>query len=79
MMDLIRIVVGFDQKEAIAYHTFSQSLIDHSTAPLQITPLAHNNLPFFRERSSDASNKFVYSRFLTPFLMNFDGWAIFAY
>ena len=78
MMDSIRIVVGFDQEEAIAYHTFSQSLIDHSTAPLQITPLAHNNLPFFRERSSDASNKFVYSRFLTPFLMNFDGWAIFA-
>ena len=78
MMDSIRIVVGFDQEEAIAYHTFSQSLIDHSTAPLQITPLAHNNLPFFRERSADASNKFVYSRFLTPFLMNFDGWAIFA-
>ena len=27
---------------------------------------------------TDGSNKFIYSRFLTPFLANFSGWAIFA-
>jgi lipopolysaccharide biosynthesis glycosyltransferase len=78
MVDLVRIVVGFDQREAVAYHAFSQSLIENSSAPLQLTPLSENNLPFFNDVHSDASNRFVYSRFLTPFLMDYAGWAIFA-
>ena len=78
MVDLVRVVVGFDQREAVAYHAFSQSLIENSSAPLQLTPLSENNLPFFNDVHSDASNKFVYSRFLTPFLMDYSGWAIFA-
>ena len=78
MVDLVRVVVGFDQREAVAYHAFSQSLIENSSAPLQLTPLSENNLPFFNDVHSDASNKFVYSRFLTPFLMDYGGWAIFA-
>ena len=78
MVDLVRVVVGFDQREAVAYHAFSQSLIENSSTPLQLTPLSENNLPFFNDAHSDASNKFVYSRFLTPFLMDYSGWAIFA-
>jgi len=32
----------------------------------------------FNERHDDRSNDFVYSRFLTPYLSDFKGWAIFA-
>jgi lipopolysaccharide biosynthesis glycosyltransferase len=77
-MEKFNIYVGFDQKEAIAYHAFCQSLIDKSTIPIQITPLALNNLNLYSEGHTDRSNDFVYSRFLTPFLNNYDGWALFA-
>ena len=74
---LINIFVGFDQKESIAYHAFVQSLIDSSSIPLSITPLAENNLNIYNEKHLDGTNKFTYSRFLVPYLMNFKGWAIY--
>lgn len=78
MNDLIRLVVGFDQREAVAFHTFTQSIIEKSTLPLAITPLALQNLGGYTETHSDGSNAFIYSRFLTPWLMGFTGWAVFA-
>ena len=78
MTEKINLVVGFDQKEAIAYHVFCQSAIELSTIPLQITPLAFNLLNQYAEPHIDGSNRFTYSRFLTPYLMGFSGWAIFA-
>ena len=77
MSKLLKIFVGFDQKEAIAYHTFTQSLIECSSIPLSIVPLAENNLNFYDEKHTDGTNKFTYSRFLIPYLMGYDGWAIF--
>ena len=55
-----------------------QSLIDHASIPLDITPLAVKTLKGYEEKHEDKSNDFVYSRFLTPFLNDFEGWAIFA-
>ena len=78
MSKLLNIFVGFDQKEAIAYHTFVQSIIEKSSIPLSITPLAENNLDHYSEQHTDGTNKFTYSRFLVPYLMDFKGWAIFA-
>lgn len=71
-------MVGFDQREAIAYHVFCQSIVDKSSQPVQFLPLASNNLSDYKEAHTDGSNKFIYSRFLTPYLMCFSGWAIFA-
>ena len=78
MAEMIRIITGFDQREAVAFHTFYQSIISNSSTPVQITPLAINTLREYRETHSDGSNAFTYSRFLTPYLCNFEGWAIFA-
>lgn len=74
----ISIVVGFDQREAVAYHVFCQSVISRSSVPIQFLPLAENTLYDYKEVHTDGSNKFIYSRFLTPYLMNFSGWAIFV-
>ena len=78
MNETIKIVVGFDQREAIAFHTFAQSVIEKSSLPLTFVPLAINTLKGYTETHKDRSNDFVYSRFLTPHLNNFSGWAIFA-
>ena len=77
-LNKINLIVGFDQREAVAYHVFCQTIIDRSTMPVQFLPLAENSLNQYKELHTDGSNKFIYSRFLTPYLMNFSGWAIFA-
>jgi len=74
----VKIYIGFDQRESVAFHTFVQSLIDHASIPLNITPLAVKTLKGYEERHEDKSNDFVYSRFLIPFLNDFKGWAIFV-
>jgi len=78
MSEKINIYVGFDQKEAVAYHVFCQSLIDNTSIPIQINPMALRTLNKYKENHQDRSNDFVYSRFLIPFLNNFNGWALFV-
>lgn len=78
MVEPIKVVVGFDQIEAVAYHNFCQSVLEKASRPLQFMPLAENTLTGYKEAHTDGSNKFIYSRFLTPYLNNFSGWAIFA-
>jgi lipopolysaccharide biosynthesis glycosyltransferase len=77
-MELIDIVVGFDQREAIAYHVFCQTVLEKSSIPVRFTPLAINTLHAYREEHTDGSNKFIYTRFLTPYICGFRGWCIFA-
>ena len=78
MNNIIKIVVGFDQRESVAYHTFCQSIIEHASVPISFTPLAINTLKGYKETHTDKSNDFIYSRFLTPHLNQYQGWAIFA-
>lgn len=74
---LIPIFCGFDQREAVAYHAFCQSVIEHASEPVQFIPLAKNLLKGF-DGQRDGSNAFIYSRFLVPELCGFNGHAIFA-
>ena len=60
MADCIKIVVGFDQREAIAYHTFSQSVLEKSSLPVLFLPLSINTLKGYKETHNDKSNDFVY-------------------
>ena len=78
MDEIADIVVGFDQKESVAYHTFVQSVIENSTIPTRFMPLNIGSLTNYKETHKDGSNDFIYSRFLVPYLMNFNGWAIYA-
>ena len=74
---MIPIFIGYDPREAIAFHTCANSIIRHASQPVQIIPLALNLFKDYKETHTDGSNQFIYSRFLVPHLMAFDGWAIF--
>ena len=74
----MRIFVGFDPRESVAFHVFNNSLIRQYSTPLQITPLALRNLSGYAENHSDGSNQFIYSRFLVPHLTDYKGWALFV-
>ncbi len=74
----VRVFCGYDKREASAFHVCVQSLIESSSIPLEIHPLALNNMErFYAERHTDGSNAFIYSRFLVPYLCGFAGYAIF--
>lgn len=75
---MLRITVGFDQRESVTYHTFCQSVLSRSSVPVCFLPLALNSLTGYKESHLDGSNDFIYSRFLTPFLCDFDGWALYV-
>lgn len=74
---MIPVFIGWDPNEAISFHVCANSIIRNSSKPVSIIPLALNLLKDYEETHTDGSNQFIYSRFLVPHLMNYDGWAIF--
>ena len=76
--DKITIVVGYDQVESIAYHVFCQSVLEKASIPVSFVPLTRNSIRNYCEDHTDGSNQFTYTRFLTPYLLNYQGWAIYA-
>ena len=76
---MLKIFVGFDGKiEPIVYHVFCQSVIEKASIPVSFTPLALNTLPNYMETHKDGSNAFIYSRFLVPYLCDYQGQALFV-
>jgi len=79
MIDTVRLFIGFDKMENVAYHTLCHSIIKRCSFPVSITPLNRDNLKrhFWRPRGEYDSTDFSNSRFIIPHLCDFEGWAIF--
>ena len=76
-MTPIPVFIGYDPREAIAYHVCANSIIRHASQPVAIIPIALNLFQDYQETHQDGSNHFIYTRFLVPYLMRWTGWAIF--
>lgn len=86
-MDSLHIFIGYDPREAVAYHVCANSAIRHSSKPIVFHPLALTNFKSFYEENhntktglteTEPTNQFIFSRFLTPYLMDYHGLALFA-
>ena len=77
-MKAIPIYIGYDPREAIAYHTCANSIIRNSSKPVAIVPVALNLFKEYSETHTDGSNHFIYTRFLVPYLQDYNGHAIFV-
>ncbi|MBB3951287.1 glycosyltransferase [Aureimonas jatrophae] len=77
--DIARVFIGFDTKEVVAYHVLAQSIIEHASMPVEMSPivLSHLEATFTRERNALQSTEFSFSRFLVPYLSGFEGWSLF--
>ena len=76
-MTPIPVFIGYDPREAIAYHVCANSIIRHASCPVALVPMALNLFQDYQETHTDGSNHFVYTRFLVPYLTRWTGWAIF--
>lgn len=76
---MIRIFVGFDPRETVAYHVFAHSILARASEPVSIAPLMLTQLSrvLTRPRHALQSTDFSFSRFLVPQLCDFEGWALF--
>jgi lipopolysaccharide biosynthesis glycosyltransferase len=74
---MIPVFIGYDPREAIAFHVCANSIIRHSSQPVQIIPVALNLFKDYTETHTDGSNHFIYTRFLVPYMMEWKGHAIF--
>lgn len=76
---MLRIFIGFDKKETVAYHVLSHSILSRATIPVSITQLNRQSLYGFhrRPRGQYDSTDFSITRFLVPFLCDYEGFAVF--
>ncbi len=70
---MLRIFIGYDERQAVAYNVCRYSIERRASVPVAITPLKLDTLPLKRE----GLTRFTYSRFLVPWLCGFEGRAIF--
>lgn len=75
----LKIFIGYDSVETVAWHALVQSIIAKSSIPLSFHPIAleHYKKFFDRPRDPKQSNSFSFSRFLVPYLADYSGWAIY--
>ena len=82
MSEPLRIFIGWDSREPIAYEVARSSALKHSSIHLDIQPIKLDALVaqgiYTREVDPLASTEFTYSRFFTPYLAGYEGWALFC-
>ncbi len=76
---LLKIFIGFDPVESVAWHTMAHSILTRSSVPVAIIPVNITNFKdvYVRERDPKQSNEFSFTRFLVPYLSNYEGLAAF--
>ena len=74
---MLKIFIGYDPNETIAYHVLAHSILCRSSVPVSITPLKLSQLPLTRPKTEYQSTEFSFSRFLVPWLCDYEGTAIF--
>src|SRR5512141_897801 len=78
-MEPIRVFIGFDPREDAAFSVLAHSIHTRSSQPVAIAPVMLSQLGdvYRRARNPLQSTQLSFSRFLTPDLCGYQGWAIF--
>lgn len=70
---MLRIFIGIDPRQPVAYHVLVSSIQRRASRPVAITPLLIDQLPIKRQ----GLTQFTFSRYLVPYLCNYEGQALF--
>ena len=78
---MIKVFVGWDSSVPVAYDVCEYSIKKHcslaTVIPLKLPDLRYN-LIYNRPDDPLSSTEFTFSRFLVPYLTEYDGWAVFC-
>lgn len=73
LQEPLKVFIGYDPRQPIAFQVLAHSIWSRSSLPVSITRLQLNQLPVKRT----GLTQFTYSRYLVPYLCNYEGEAIF--
>ena len=73
MDEPLRVFIGVDRRQPVAYTAAAWSIARYATKPVAVTPLLLDQLPITRRGLTG----FTYSRWLVPWLCGFRGKALF--
>lgn len=71
---MLRIFVGYDKRQPIAFHVLSSTIHRYASQPVAVIPLIKEQLPYIKKTGL---TDFTYSRYLVPYLSGFEGYSIF--
>jgi hypothetical protein len=69
----LRSFIGYDHRQSVAMNVLQFSIFRRSSKPVSITPIVLPTLPMKRQ----GLTPFTFSRFLVPWLCDYQGWALF--
>lgn len=82
MTEALKIFVGYDSREDIAWQVCRHSLLRHAQGSLKVIPIRQSVVRelgiYTRPADTSASTEFSLTRFLTPFLAAQGGWVVFC-
>ena len=71
--NVFRVFIGYDERQAVSYTALQHSILETASQPISVTPLILSTLPITRH----GLTPFTFSRFLVPWLCNYQGHALF--
>jgi hypothetical protein len=79
----LKIFIGYDSREDIAWQVARHSILRHAIAPVQVHPIRQSAVRelglYTRPSDHTATTEFSLTRFLTPYLAaQADGWTVFS-
>jgi len=75
----LKLFIGYDSKEAVAYHVLASSILRRASIPVSLIPLTRQSLTrvYTRERGPTEATEFSLTRFLVPYLSDYEGVSVF--
>lgn len=75
----LKIFVGWDSKEPLAFSVLAHSILSRATRPVSIVPLTRQSLKreYTRPRGPTEATEFSLTRFLVPYLSGYKGISVF--
>lgn len=76
---MLKVYIGYDSREPVAYHVLAHSILRRSSIPVSIAPVMRSQLGglYTRARGPTESTEFSMTRFLVPALSEYRGWSMF--
>lgn len=78
----MKVFIGWDSRENVAYEVCRDSMIKHASVELNIEPIMQGNVRadgiYWRPTDTLSSTEFSFTRFLVPHLAQYQGWAVFC-
>lgn len=81
MVRPLKIYIGYDSREDIAWQVCRASILRHASGTVEIYPLKQatlRELGLYTRGPDDAATEFSLTRFLSPYLAAHDGWTVFV-